>query len=90
MPLEKVYSLDPCAGVAEKDRKHILGGQGNNWSEYTWNLCDLEWKMWPRMSALAEVFWTGERRPSFADFKARMQQHRRRLIARNVNCAPLE
>ena len=90
LPLKKVYSLDPCAGVAEKDRKHILGGQGNNWSEYTWNLCDLEWKMWPRMSALAEVFWTGERRPSFADFKARMQQHRRRLIARNVNCAPLE
>ena len=90
LPLEKVYSLDPCAGVAEKDRAHILGGQGNNWSEYTWNEYDLEWKMWPRMSALAEVFWTGEKRPPFADFKARMAQHRRRLIARNVNCAPIE
>lgn len=90
LPLEKVYSLDPCAGVAEKDRAHILGGQGNNWSEYTWNEYDLEWKMWPRMSALAEVFWTGEKRPAFANFKERMRTHRARLIARHVNCAPLD
>ena len=90
LPLEKVYSFDPCADIPADLRSHILGGQGNNWSEYTWNEYDLEWKMWPRMSALAEVFWTGEKRPGFADFKARMQTHRRRLIARNVNCAPLD
>ena len=46
--------------------------------------------MWPRMSALAEVFWTGEKRPAFADFKERMRTHRARLIARRVNCAPLD
>lgn len=89
LPIEKVYSLDLCVGVAEKDRVHILGGQGNNWSEYTWNEYDLEWKMWPRMCALAEVFWLGEAKPGYADFKARMQTHRKRLIAQNVNCAPI-
>ena len=89
LPIEKVYSLDLCAGVAEKDRMHILGGQGNNWSEYTWNEYDLEWKMWPRMCALAEVFWLGEAKPGYADFKARMQTPRKRLIAQNVNCAPI-
>ena len=90
LSLEKVYSLDPYAGVAEKDRAHILGGQGNNWSEYTWGPNDLEWKMWPRMSALAEIFWTGPNHPSFGDFKSRMYVHRRRLRAIGVNCAPID
>ncbi len=87
--LERCYSLDPCAGVPEAAKKHILGGQGNNWSEYTWNVFDLEWKMWPRACALAEVFWTGEKRPGFYDFRNRMALERRNLIAAGVNCAPL-
>ena len=90
LPLKQVYSLDPCEGVPENLRAHVLGGQGNNWSEYTWNECDLAWKMWPRMCALAEVFWTGETRPGYDDFKSRMNTHRGRLIAQNVNCAPVE
>ena len=88
--LEQAYSLDLYAEVPENLRAHVLGGQGNNWSEYTWNADDLAWKMWPRMCALAEVFWTGEQRPGFADFKSRMRVHRRRLIDQHVNCAPLE
>lgn len=88
--LAKCHSLDLCEGVAEKDRAHILGGQGNNWSEYTWNRYDLEWKMWPRGCALAEVFWCGDRKPSFGDFLYRMKFHRARLIRQGVNCAPLE
>ena len=89
LPLQRCYSFDPCAGVPEEARKHVLGGQGNNWSEFTWTKFDLEWKMWPRLCALSEVFWTGEGRPGFADFRARMETHRRRLIAQGVNCAPL-
>ncbi len=88
--LEKAYSLNPCEGVPEHLRAHILGGQGNNWSEYTWNEFDLAWKMWPRSCALAEALWTGAKRPGFANFKARMQAHRARLIGQGVNCAPLD
>ena len=87
--LEKTYSLDLCAEVPENLRSHVLGGQGNNWSEYTWNEYDLAWKMWPRMCALAEVFWLGEAKPGYADFKSRIIPHRKRLIAQNVNCAPI-
>jgi len=90
VPLARCHSFDPSAGVPEEARKHILGGQGNNWSEYTWNGYDLEWKMWPRGCALAEVFWTGDARPDFGDFMRRMAVHRKRLLAAGVNCAPLE
>ena len=87
--LEKCHSLDLCEGIPENLRQHILGGQGNNWSEYTWNRYDLEWKMWPRTCALAEVFWCGDGKPPFDDFLRRMKVHRRRLISQGVNCAPL-
>ena len=90
LPLEKCHSFDPCAGIPAELRDRVLGGQGNNWSEYTWNRHDLEWKMWPRACALAEVLWTGEHRPDFADFRERMARERRWLIAHHVNCAPLE
>jgi len=88
--LEKCHSMDLCEGVPASLRAHILGGQGNNWSEYTWNQYDLEWKMWPRGCALAEVFWCGNGKPEYVDFLRRMKVHRTRLIVQGVNCAPLE
>ena len=90
LTLAQCYAFDPCAGVPEEAQKHIIGGQGNNWSEYTWNGYDLEWKMWPRACALAEVLWTGGKKPSFDDFLRRMRTHRSRLIKSHVNCAPLQ
>lgn len=88
--LAKCHSMDLCEGVPENLRSHIVGGQGNNWSEYTWNKFDLEWKMWPRGCALAEAFWSGNGKPSFDDFLRRMRVHRTRLIQQGVNCAPLD
>lgn len=46
--------------------------------------------MWPRSCALAEAVWTGDKKPDFANFRARMETHRKRLLAQGVNCAPLE
>ena len=87
--LEKVYSFDPCAGIPQEFRRHILGGQCCNWSEYTWNEYDLEWKMWPRTCAMAEVLWTSPAPRDFWNFFKRMEIHRGRLISQGVNCAPL-
>ena len=89
LPLEKVYAFDPCAGVPETSRSQVLGGQCCNWSEYTWNEYDLEWKLWPRGCAMAEVLWSSPSPRDFWDFFKRMKVHRRRLIAQGVNCAPL-
>ena len=88
--LERCYSFDPCAGVPEDAKSRILGGQGNNWTEYTWNEFDLAWKAWPRMLALSEVFWLGEAKPGFADFLRRAEVHRSWLVRHGVNCAPLK
>ena len=89
IPLKKAYSFDPAAGVAAADLAHVLGGQCNNWSEFTWNEYDLAWKMWPRTCAMAEALWTAPTPRDYAAFAARLAVHRRRLIAMGVNCAPI-
>ena len=89
--LERCYGFNPTTGVPEAQQHHILGGQGCNWSEYTWNGTELEWKIWPRMSALAECLWTQPENKNFDNFKMRAAIMRRHLIRdRHINCAPLQ
>ena len=90
LPLEKAYSYDPLDGIPEDQRKWVLGGQSCNWSEFTCNETELQWKMWPRTCATAEVFWSPAARRDWTDFLGRMATHRRRLLAAGVNCAPLK
>ena len=88
--LGKVYGFDPVEGIPADCRGHVLGSQACFWSEVIWNGYDLDWKMWPRACALAEVLWTAPAKRDFAEFSKRMREHRRRLISHGVNCAPLE
>lgn len=78
--------------VKSEARKNVIGGQCCNWTSHTWNRFDLEWKLWPRGFALAEVLWTypDSAKRDFAEFSARAAEHRRRLIREGVNCAPLK
>lgn len=87
---EKVYGFDPCAGVPDGCRASILGSQACFWSEVIENRTDLEWKMWPRSCALAEVLWTAPEKRDWPAFKARLATHRRVLLDRGIHCAPLE
>lgn len=59
---------------------------------HTWNRFDLEWKIWPRGFALAEVLWTypDPDNRDFKEFEKRAAEYRRRLIHAHVNCAPLK
>ena len=89
--LAKAYSLNPTDGIPAENAGHILGLQGNNWSEYTWTPEELEYKMWPRASALAEVMWTNAENKNFADFRRRIKKMRSRLVGEHgINCAPVE
>lgn len=57
LPIEKVYSFDPMAGLEEEQQKHILGVQANLWTEYIASDEHLEYMLLPRLSALSEVQW---------------------------------
>jgi len=91
-PLETAYKYDPYEDVKPEARKNVIGGQCCNWTKFTFHRYDLEWKMWPRAFATAEVLWTypDPAKRDFADFSVRAAEHRRRLIREHVNCAPLK
>lgn len=89
-PLEKAYSFDPMENLPDAARSHVLGGQASVWTESIWNRYDLEWKMWPRTLAMAEILWSAPAVPrDYQDFRRRAIAHRQRLIKQHVNCAPV-
>jgi hexosaminidase len=86
LPLEKVYALEPIpARLAPEMQSHILGAQGNVWTEYIPNLKHLEYMTFPRLCALAEVTWSAKDGRNFDDFKNRLQIHEQRLDALGIN-----
>ena len=92
LPLARVYQFDPFIGVEPEARKNVVGGQCCNWTSHTWNRYDMEWELWPRGFAMAEVLWTypDPKKRDFKEFASRAAEYRRRLIHSHVNCAPLK
>jgi hexosaminidase len=90
LPLEKTYALDPIpAGLPPENEAHILGGQGNLWTEFIPNLNYAEYMMFPRLCALAEVTWSPKSAHDWDGFKTRVAQNEKRLAASGVNYRPL-
>ena len=75
LPLEKVYSYEPIpASLNTTQAKHVLGAQGNVWTEYMDNTAKVEYMIFPRMSALSEVLWTPKEKRNYADFERRLPE----------------
>jgi hexosaminidase len=73
LPLEKVYAYEPVPAVLnETEATHILGAQGNLWTEYIGNTAKLDYMLFPRMAALAEVLWSPKERRNWSDFEKRL------------------
>jgi hexosaminidase len=86
LPIETVYAYDPVpAGLSPADARHVLGAQGQLWTEYMKDPRKVEYMAFPRMCALAEVVWTRAALKDYADFTARLGAHLGRLEALDVN-----
>lgn len=84
--LKKVYSYDPTpAELTEKEARHILGAQGNVWTEFIPTASHAEYMAVPRMIALAEVVWTPQKDREWNDFRRRLKDQFHRLEKMNVN-----
>ena len=86
LPIEKTYSFDPTPDVLTPEQgKHILGVQGNVWTEYILTPQYLEYMVFPRGIAVAEVGWTSKENKNFDDFTKRLEVHKKRLDFLGVN-----
>jgi hexosaminidase len=85
-PLSQVYNFDAMPTVlSAEEGRHVLGAQGNLWSEYLLSGWYLQHATFPRLDALSEVVWTRPSHMSWAGFldrlPAQMQRYRRQAIA---------
>ncbi|WP_430811005.1 MULTISPECIES: family 20 glycosylhydrolase [unclassified Carboxylicivirga] len=86
LPLSKVYSYNPMAGeLSEEEAKHIIGVQGNVWTEYMPESSYVEYMTYPRACAIAEVGWLPFEKRDYSAFAKRLQGHFKRLDVMNVN-----
>ncbi len=86
LPLEQVYAFNPVpAGFDSRSRTNILGTQANLWTEYIPSQKQVEYMMFPRLCALAEVAWSPQDARAPEDFATRLKTHLRWLDALGVN-----
>ncbi len=72
LPVEKVYEMDAVpAEISPENRKHIIGVQGNLWTEYIGLPTHAEYMLLPRMGALAEEQWC-MKKGTFEAFRPRI------------------
>jgi hexosaminidase len=86
LPLPQVYAFEPMPAKLEPQfHAHILGAQANVWTEYMPNFRHVEYMVFPRLCALAEVDWSPKASRNYEDFVRRLEIHGRRLDALGLN-----
>lgn len=87
--VQEVYGFDPVAGVPEPDRHLVLGTQCQLWTEYMPTTARVQYMLFPRACAHAEVAWSDPAGRSWEAFEPRLEAHLERLAALGVNYRPL-
>jgi hexosaminidase len=86
--VQEVYSYEPLpAQLTADESKYILGAQGNVWTEYMKTSDHVEYMVYPRACALAEVVWSPKENRDYDGFVKRMKTHFTRLDDWKVNYA---
>lgn len=75
LPVEQVYSLDPTEGLTPDEQRYVRGVQANLWTEYIADFDRVQYMLLPRLSALAEVAWSLDRK-DYAGYLVRAERLR--------------
>jgi hexosaminidase len=87
-PVSEVYGYEPVPPqLSGAEANHVLGAQANVWTEYIPTAEHVEYMVYPRAVAMAEVLWTPKEKRNYNDFLKRMGTHFKRLDERKVNYA---
>ncbi|MEU5475376.1 beta-N-acetylhexosaminidase [Streptomyces lydicus] len=90
--LEDVYRFEPVPPeLTAEQAAHVLGTQANAWTEVMDTQARLDYQVFPRLAAFAEVAWSRLPAPAdrdYQDFTRRMAVHYARLDALGVDYRP--
>ncbi|RFZ83173.1 beta-N-acetylhexosaminidase [Mucilaginibacter terrenus] len=79
--LQETYDYDPVSKQLTPDeQKYVIGTQGNLWTEYVPTVAKLQYQIFPRLFALAEVAWSKPANKNYDNFaNVRLAKHFNRL-----------
>ena len=80
------YSVIPDE-LTKEEAKHILGTQGNLWTESISDWGKLTYMTFPRLFAVAENAWTPEENQDFENFIERLEPHLKKMDSKNIRYA---
>ncbi|MBR5814542.1 MAG: beta-N-acetylhexosaminidase [Bacteroidaceae bacterium] len=90
MPLQKVYSYNPREGLNVEQAQLIYGIQGNLWVEYIPTEELVEYMIYPRILAIAEIGWSNPAERNYDEFKQRAITAVNKLRSKGYNAFDLE
>jgi hexosaminidase len=89
-PVSKHYAVDPigAANVSERalspeEKKRVLGGEAAMWEELA-TMENIDVKLWPRLAAIAERFWSPEEVTDVASMYKRLDATSRWLDLQGI------
>lgn len=89
-PVKRVYSYEPVPEeLTPEQAKHVFGVQANLWTEYISDEKQVEYMIFPRLLALAEIAWSPKELRNWQTFKPRLNRHVELLLQMGVNAFPL-
>ena len=84
--LKKVYDYEPIPKeLNDKQSEHVLGAQGNLWTEFVTEAAHVEYMLLPRILALSEVLWTNPSNKNWNDFNQRLKFHFKAFDQKGLN-----
>ncbi|KAI6243964.1 Beta-hexosaminidase [Aphelenchoides fujianensis] len=88
--IDATYYVDPRGfNGTEEQKKKVLGGIACAWAEFI-DATNLESRVWPRASAVAERLWSNPKDTTSADDAwPRLHEHSCRMISRGFRAQPI-
>ena len=82
LTLEQVYNFEPIPDeLSDRDARYIIGAQANVWTQYMKTPEYVEYMLFPRIAALAEVVWSSKSSRNYRWFRKRMDVQIKRYDA---------
>ncbi|MDR6786826.1 hexosaminidase [Sphingomonas sp. BE138] len=86
--LADVYGYEPIpAGIPADRAHHVLGAQGNVWSEYLVTPAAVQFHIFPRAAAIAEITWSAKDKRDLKGFLPRVRQQSARWTGAGMDVA---
>ncbi|MGC1461489.1 MAG: family 20 glycosylhydrolase, partial [Terracidiphilus sp.] len=87
--IENIYDFNPDPPtLTPEQRRHILGVQANLWTEYVITSNRVDWMLYPRTAALAEIAWSTSENRDWSSFLSRLVDEMRRYQDLGIHFDP--